>query len=49
MHGFDYTHLRKIIKIKKIVRFTTRKSVTHDFQACSSKNRSIYDTEISYA
>ena len=32
----------------KIVRFTTRKSVIHDFQAYSSKHCSIYDAEIIY-
>ena len=34
---FGHTHLRKII-IKKIVRFTTRKSIICDFRAHSSKN-----------
>ena len=33
LHGFGYTCLTKIINIKKIVRFTMRKSVMHDFRA----------------
>ena len=48
LHGFSYTRLRKIIDIKKIVRFTTRNSVMHDFRAHSSENCSICDAEISY-
>ena len=35
-------------RVKKIVQFTTRNSVIHDFRACSNENCSIYDTEISY-
>ena len=35
LHGFRCTHLRKIINIKKIVRFAMQKSVIHDFQTLS--------------
>ena len=48
LHGFSCTRLRKIINIKKIVRFTTRNSAIHDFRAHSSENCSICDAEISY-
>ena len=48
VHGFSYTHLRKIINIKKAVPFTTWKAVIHDFWAHWSENYSIYDAEISY-
>ena len=40
--------LEKKITIKKIVRFTTQKSVIHDFRARSSENSLIYDAEMSY-
>ena len=36
---FCYTRLRKIISIKKIVRFMTCNSVIHDFRARSSESR----------
>ena len=37
LHVFGYTRLRKIINIKKIVRFTTRNSV-RDFGGHSSES-----------
>ena len=37
LHGFGYTRLRKIINVKKIVRFTTWKSVICNFWARSSE------------
>ena len=45
---FGYTRLRKIINVKKIVWFMTRKSVVHDFRACPNENCSIYNAEIRY-
>ena len=37
LHSFGYTRLRKIINSKKIVRFTMRKSLLHNFWERSSK------------
>ena len=49
VYAVSYTSRRKILNIKKIVRFTTQKSVLHDFQALPSENCSIYDPEVSYS